>query len=362
MARPVGTTNRTAQTAREILLERSRLRASLNPYFPVQTATLPPSSQFLGMDHGAPFRPQDPQETPDERSSRIWDQVFEEERATLESTTRSRTRVAWRFVREILRILDLPQRDESLELLTPPPTTHHASCNPWRENHTLGRTPREPGSHRAWRTETALASTPHPGFSLLPPPPTSNQVDPENEPSLIAYCRTVQAAAEDFGYAQVDSAGVAGLSHPGILRLSFPNPVELVQFERMLIAEFHQLIKLRNRDHAYEQFRILHFLEEEEINLVYRLACKRIGTRNSIPSPEERRAIAVMQCEESANRMQDLDPRAEATYRKAGLIASGVSRIEPEAEDGLMFEALKKIASQPPRALLPTPETQKPTS
>lgn len=349
MTRPAPHQNRRAQSYREIEQERARIRATLNPYLPTKHDRLPASAQFFGLDHvHAPEpRPQTPAE--------LWQQVFEEERATLESTTKSRTKVAWRFLREVLRLLRHEAAQEPLESLTPTP-----DHNPWRLAHPIEHAPREPGTHRAWRLEHALAEYPRPGLTLLPPPPTTP--DPLSDAYLLGYARAIEAAAEDFGYADQDPAGTAGLTNPEFLRLSFPTPVELYRYEEELVREFafgdpdthtrslnQRVYGMLDRDanYCYHRFRTTHKLEEAEIGLLHQLACRMIGRRYDAPNPLERRAIAVGQCDAKASVAADFDPRTEMQYRKASFVAAGISRIEPERPDDDMLEAMRRIATRP---------------
>lgn len=351
---------------------REELRRSITPSF--LPAALPAFAQALEEERLTPVRPEvffdleHPPKVPDltpEQRKTLFKQVFFEDSRTLEELEPFRIRVAYRIVREILRLRGT-HTDESLASLAP----DNKLTDPWTGLRT--NAPRHfstsPAAYGALPILDASDRLSPPGLPILPPPPPPTaSVNyfpgiPDHDPRLHLYVNLLQTIATYLGIEhgtklepRLGKYGLLGLTNPVTIRLVFPTRLQLVQYERYLVQETLNYMVRVGRLGAERQLLERHGLADDEVMLLFNLASER-ATGVARSDVAQDKALMVLRLESLLERAREMHSfKAELAALKVLSIVQGLSRVEPE-DINTEFQAVVEMFEDAPRPLeLPGP-------
>lgn len=321
---------------------------------------LPNFAQALESETLRPVRPEDfydltnPPEKAEELTSpqrqTLFRQAFFEESVTLEDLSPYRIRVAWRVVREMLRLRGVHD-DQTLAALAP----SQQVVDPWQHLRT--------DAPRRFCTGPAGAVLPildvadrldPPGLPLLPPlAPAGASSDyrpgnPEHDPRLHLYVNAFSTIATYLGIREGSKTeprlgryGLLGLENPLTVRLTFPTRLQLVQYERILVQEtlnhITQVGRLECERILYEK----HGLVDDEIALLFRFAVQRARALTKTDADEDK-SIVVLMLQDIIRRAREVGSiKNELAAIKQLSIVQSLAKIDPE-DINADFEAIVK--------------------
>ncbi|MCP4897902.1 MAG: hypothetical protein GY906_13095 [bacterium] len=264
----------------------------------------------------------------------LWDQVFAEERLTLEDLLPYRIRSCWRIVREMARLKGLIADDEGLDVVLA------MKPDPWIEP--SGYAVEDKALYSRLNAEVSEQLR---DISLLPPKAPSirpdGAVDPTYDPNsdvlLAKYMRTTHFLSL---YLQIERGsvtdpsqgryGLYGIGDPTLIRLAFPSRLQILAWEEIVVEETFKCMTEVGQSGAEEFLQDTYGLRPFEVNSIIKLAKSRARSKleNDL---EEDRAVMVFRLEELARRAKDgLDLRVELGALKQMALVMGLGRTDPE--------------------------------
>jgi hypothetical protein len=339
---------------------RAELRASILPgQLARGLSALPAYAQALEEDTLRPVRADDfydltnppkEQELTHAQRRTLFKQSFFEESVTLEELTPYRIRVAYRVVRELLRLRG-EHSDMSLGALAATVKVR----DPWTA--LRSNAPRHlatsAAAHAALPILDAADKLTPPGLPLLPPAMPEEPVPgykpgiPEHDPRLHLYTNAVTTIAGYLGIPEgtrtdprLGRFGLLGMTNPLTIRLVFPTRLQLVQYERLLAQETLELLTSVGRLRAEQTLFDKYGFFDDEILLLFKIAGQR--ARQAVKADaEEDKALMVLRLENLAR--ETMNDRTKLQALKALAIVQGLSRIEPDDIHADLEAVYKKL-------------------
>lgn len=336
--------------------------------------------------------PDDYEEVPYEERVRLAkeaiSQAFAIEKYTLADTLPFRIRVAWRITREIARLKGLAAEDETLAAGLVPTRTNR---DPWTiptcyKTPAGGRPNRDAICHEAIHimikaeeleefdqpTTFPVAEGEKPqrlgrgALALLPPevpwrwrnkdPNGAHEIldcyDPHRDKLLQTWISLVEAIAR---YLQIERGteentemgrlGLLGLVDPETARIAWPNRLQLLFWEEMLINDTLEMLTEKSITSVRKKLQKRHGFTSYEAMSVIKMAFE-LGRERTEMDVEEQRAIMVLRLEGYLERARsNMDLRAELAGFKQMAIIQGLSKADPE-DTLAIFNSLVKQADE----------------
>lgn len=348
--------------------EREALKHALHPFSPTQ-GPLPPAAHQLDTSLPDPLGGRRPPNYP-EFVRDFWREAYEDRALTLAQLERQRTRVAWRFIRELLQILEVYHHDPLDEI-----EAHaNAERDPWLEPRPWQRRLPAPGTNRAWEVIHVLhkqSTDPRAALPLLPPPaphPLPQDYDPAQDQRLLAYIQLIEAVDRLVGLSagtktdkDAGRRGLQGLLDPKTIRLSFPSRLQLIAFEQALVDEVLDQLVQNGQQKAVRFAQEAHGLTTKEALSVVKLAGNEARKRLEVDA-ETHKALMTLRLENFIQRTREsLDPRLEMHALKQLCIVLGIARMETEDALTDFWKTAKRIteSSSPPSLTIDSRATHK---
>jgi hypothetical protein len=283
-------------------------------------------------------------------SKQFWEDWFNTDGMTLETTKPHRIRVAWRILRAQAALRGV--------LTHPRQFLGDAVRNVWWQPfHLMGQLSADQ-TVNAICTGTQLPVLP----PDVPAPYLNGTVkkdyDPDRDERLNAYIRLIEHVARRLGIARTRDGrmGLAGLTNPRMVRAAMPLPSEIVEFERHVVnGALDQL--LAHGDHEMDAWlRQQHELTDVEIDSVRHMVRHYARDRSGVDDHMDVIALDTLRMDRiHAKQMEQEDFRgAVQTLRDKGrlLLAAKQGVKNTDEEDfGAIVEA--EIAREKKKALPP---------
>lgn len=225
-----------------------------------------------------------------------------------------RLRITYRIVRKLVVMLGFAMPNEQLQ-----DCLHVNGSNPWKQkakvkNHAARRFT---VAHRDrylddMTTAIAFGLSADQRYTVVPPDPTPaalnvppHKYEPRmNEPDLVMYCLLIEHIADGLNLHTVSTKacpnegryGTAGLFSPWTVRVAFPEPQELIEFENQLIKHTLDVLTTRSSHAAYVSLKAQFGYTDPEIEATISMA-RTAATRIVTDDMDVNRAMMQLRLE-----------------------------------------------------------------
>lgn len=275
-----------------------------------------------------------------------------------------RVRVAWRVVREIARLTGKIHPDEPLAEATglqPPESPAElpggtavdswTAPDPWLVIEPVASWRRTPGGYNRvskvldeiWAAKVNIG---------LGPTPQDLANDPDDIRAL-AYTEVLKVVADSlrvYAGSTLDRhqgrKGLEGMMEPETIRGAFPNRIEIMLWEEMLIQETMTLLIRYGTNHTWSKLTKVYGLLEHEVDGLVKMA-RALARRRTEGDLEEDRSLMLMRLDEYIRRCRrSFDMRLELMALKQIAIVSGLVKIAPEDAASDFVDIVRKVSEE----------------